>query len=355
MQWTATVLTQLLKVKYPIIQAPMAGGPTTPELVAAVCNAGGLGSVGAGYLQPEQLQKDIQTIRTLTKQPFAVNLFVPCSSVESATVQEKMQQQLAPHFAAAGAMVPENVSAPYAPDFDEQFAVVLAEEVPILSFTFGALDAEHIKALKQNKTIIMGTATTIDEALTLQERGVDMIVAQGYEAGGHRGTFLGKEEQSLIGGMALIPQIVDKVTIPVVAAGGIMDGRGVLAALCLGASGVQMGTAFLTCKEAGVAQCYQDAITKAKGEDTVLTRMFSGKLARAIDNTFAQAMVTQTEIPDYPIQNKLTKPMRTAAKEHNNIDYMSLWAGQGAILARKMSAAELITALIAEVETLLRN
>lgn len=226
--------------------------------------------------------------------------------------------------------------------------------VPVFSFTFGNLSPDWLERLKSAGVVVMGTATTVAEAQVLAEAGVTVIVAQGSEAGGHRGTFLGVAEEALVGTMALVPAIVDQVSVPVVATGGIMDGRGLVAALALGAAGVQMGTAFLTCRESGAHAEHKAAILHSTEDSTVLTRAFSGKLARGIKNRFISDMQSyETVLPAYPIQNSLTKVMRRTAGQQNRPELMSLWAGQGARLSTAKSAAELVNDVVTQVEAVL--
>jgi len=338
----STKLTELLGIDFPIIQAGMAGGTTTPSLVSSVCNAGGLGTLGAGYMTPQQIREAIKEIRQLTNRPFAVNLFAPepidekaISNIESVNqVMKKFRDQL-------GIVEPQITK--YTESFEEQLEVVLEEKVPIFSFTFGIPSQEILQELKRSQTIIIGTATTVNEAIELEARGVDAIVGQGSEAGGHRGTFDGKFEDSLIGTMALIPQMVDHVKVPVIASGGIMDGRGVLASLALGAAGVQMGTAFLTCPESGAHAEHKRSILSSNEQSTVLTRSFSGKPARGIKNKFISEMEPHAEIiPSYPVQNALTKDIRSAAGKQNQTEFLSLWAGQGVRLSKSKTAEELV-------------
>ena len=347
--------TEKLGIQYPLIQAPMAGGATTPELVAAVSTTGGLGSLGAGYMTPIEIRRAIQKIRELTNKPFAVNLFIPgehyatpeqiekaCDDIEQSCVD--LNQKIKP------------VLAPYAQSFEEQIRIVFEEKVPVFSFTFGLLDATWIKRLKSNKTLLIGTATTLPEARALEENGIDMIVAQGSEAGGHRGTFLGKDEDALIGLFSLIPQCADHIKIPIIAAGGIMNGRGIAASITLGASGVQMGTAFLGCHESGVHDKYKKLLLAQQQDNTTLTRAFSGKLARGIRNKFITHMKAKQEnILDYPIQNALTKSMRQKAKETDSTEFMSMWAGQSVAFCRKLNAGELINQLITETNEILKT
>src|SRR3989338_1367910 len=336
------ILTEKLKIQYPIIQAPMAGGITTPELVSAVSNAGGLGSLGAGYMSAAEIKSAIHAIRELTNKPFAVNLFIPethhaaenqiiksCHNIEESCTE--LQLKIIP------------AKKPYAPSFEKQMNVLIEEKIPIFSFTFGLLDSAWINKLKKNNTILIGTATNLAEAIALEKNGVDMIVAQGSEAGGHRSTFLGEAEDSLIHLSALISQIKNKINIPIIAAGGMMNRKNIAAMLAIGASSVQMGTAFLSCHESGAHPKYKEILLLQTIDKTILTRAFSGKLARGIENKFTTRMECKKEnILDYPIQNALTHSMRKMAKEKNNPDFMSLWAGQFAYLSKRMSVGELM-------------
>jgi nitronate monooxygenase len=341
--------TEKLGIQYPIIQAPMAGGATTPELVAAVSNAGGLGSLAAGYMSPDDIRKAIKRIRNLSKKPFLVNLFIPeeksatpeqiqksCHNIEQCS--KELDQKIKPVFP------------PYMQPFEEQIQVLLKENVPFFSFTFGLLDPKWIKCLKSNKTLLIGTATTLFEAQALEESGVDMVVVQGSEAGGHRGTFLSKEEDALIDLFSLIPQCIEKLKIPVIAAGGIMKGADIVAALTSGAVAVQMGTAFLSCYESGIHNKYKEILLAQQQDNTKLTRAFSGKLARGIQNKFIDCMQTKpSSILDYPIQNALTKAMRKKAEEIDDTEFMAMWAGQAVALCRDISAERLVVQLIDEM------
>ncbi|AWN73656.1 nitronate monooxygenase [Legionella anisa] len=347
-----TRLTEKIGLRFPIIQAPMAGGATTPELIAAVSNSGGLGSLGAGYMTPAEIRHALKTIRKLTNKPFAVNLFIPEEHSASEAQIQKSCVDIKKSCHELNIEI-EPVTKPYAQSFEEQINVILEEKIPVFSYAFGLLDAEWISKLKKNHTILIGTATTLAEARVLEESGIDAIVAQGSEAGGHRGTFIGKAEDGLIGLFSLIPQFVEQIKIPIIAAGGIMDGRGIVAATYLGAEGIQMGTAFLSCFESGIPDVYKHALLTQQHDNTVLTRAFSGKLARGIRNQFIERMeARKINILDYPIQNALTSMMRKKAKEQNDIDFMSMWAGQSAQLCRNMSANELISALVLEAEAL---
>lgn len=348
-------LAEKIGIKFPIIQAPMAGGVTTPELVAEVSNAGGLGSLGAGYMSPTEIRSAIKKIRELTDKPFAVNLFIPEYTQTTSNQMQRACRDIQQSCMELDVEI-KSVAEPYAPSFSEQIKVLIEEKIPVFSYAFGLLDLGWISQFKKNHTFLMGTATNVKEAYELQRSGIDALVAQGSEAGGHRGTFLGKAEDSLIGLFSLLPQLVDKLKIPIIAAGGIMDGRGIIAATDLGAEGVQMGTAFLTCSEAGIPEGYKNTLLNQCQDNTVLTRAFSGKLARGIRNKFIERMdEKKTNILNYPIQNALTTTMRKKAKEEQNIDFMSMWSGQSAPLCRKLRASELIKTLIIEVESLKLN
>ncbi|TQR19859.1 NAD(P)H-dependent flavin oxidoreductase [Psychrobacillus vulpis] len=345
-----------MKLEIPIIQAPMAGGITTSNLVAAVSNNGALGMIAAGYMSPIQLREQIREVKLLTTNNFGVNLFVPNEFHLSNTEMELANQLLLPYRDALH-IHNENMSLPNVDDafqtFKEQIQVLIEEKVPICSFTFGVPTLDMIQQLKQQGIILIGTATTVAEAIAIEDLAMDAVVVQGSEAGGHRGNFLGNHEESLIGLMSLIPQVANNVTIPVIAAGGIMDGRGLMAALCLGASAVQMGTAFLTCEESGAHSLHKKSIMESKGNDTVLTKAFSGKWARGITNKFIEEMKQHEEsFPNFPVQNTLTQSIRKAASEQNNKDFMSLWSGQSTTLAKRETVQSLIKRVMDEARNI---
>lgn len=338
-------LTRKLQIDYPILQAPMAGGPAGPDLAAAVSEAGGLGQLGVGYLTPQQIREAIRAVRQRTDRPFGVNLFVPGSYAEDETIVRQMWDGLAAVRARFG--LDSRLAEPsYAEPFEEQVQAVLEEKVPVLSFTFGVLSPSVVDTFKHLGTFLIGTATTVDEAKHLEAAGVDAIVAQGSEAGGHRGSFLNHEAEPLIGTLALVPQIADSVTVPVIAAGGIMDGRGLAAILALGADAAQMGTAFLACPESGAHPVYKQRVMSAVGDETQVTRVYSGKAARGIVTEFMREVQADVDagrsIPSYPIQHVLTRDIRQAAAKARNAEYMSLWAGQGVGQATDRPAAEIV-------------
>ena len=346
-------LMRRLQLSHPIIQAPLAGGGDTPALVASVCNAGAIGFIGGAYLTPEQITQAGREVRTKTSRPFGINLFAPGATLARAVPSADADRALAhvaPFFAELALPAPTPPAAAPSP-FAAQFAAALDCGAAAFSFTFGALPPDAVEAIKSRGMFLAGTATNVEEAAALHQAGVDAIVTQGAEAGGHRGTFTEDYERGMIGTMALVPQVVDAVPLPVIASGGIMDGRGVAAALALGASAVQLGTAFLTSDESGVPDAYKAAILAAGAHDTRLTRAFSGKAARGIVNRFMREVDRDRgAILPFPLQNTLTRPLRTAAAQAGRAEFLSLWAGQGLGLARREPAAALVARLAREAE-----
>ena len=349
-----TTLVRDLGLKLPVIQAPMAGGGDTPALVAAVSNAGALGFVGAAYLNPDQIAATGAAIRKQTKRPFGINLFAPVDEPEGPRAPAEMIARLRPYFAELK-LDPPDAPVRKPSVFDEQLEAAIASGASVFSFTFGMLPGDAVRKIKAKGLYLIGTATTVEEALALEKSGVDAVVAQGAEAGGHRGTFLHEFSAGMVGGLALIPQIADAVEIPVIASGGIMDGRGIVAALALGASAVQLGTAFLTCAESGVPDVYREAILTAKDHQTRLTRAFSGRPARGIANRFLEEIGDDPAILPFPVQNALTRPLRNEAAKQGKSEFLSLWAGQGMRLARRQSADELVRQLSEEMQRALAN
>lgn len=334
----------------PVVLAPMGGGPSTPELVAAVSNAGGLGSLAAAYSNGKRIEQDIAAIRKLTTRPFAVNLFSPQAQLPLNGGVNTVADFLRPYHERLGLKAPELPQKPIE-DFDEQVDAVAKAAPPIVSFTFGLLPAKASDRLKAQGTYLMGTATTVEEARQLERAGVDAVIAQGSEAGAHRGTFAVPAEEALIGTVALVPQVVDAVRVPVIASGGIMDGRGLVAALALGASAVQMGTAFLACKEAGTSTLYREALIRSREDATTLTRAFSGRMARGLSNEFIEKWnaAGMRHLP-YPWQNAFTQPMRRAAIAAKQAGLLSLWTGQGLGMLRETTAEQLMKDLREEIQ-----
>ncbi len=352
-----TALMRRLKMAYPVIQAPLAGGGDTPALVAAVSEAGALGFIGAAYLTPPQITETTRAVRARTDRPFGISLFSPLRVPNAGQDPGPALKRVAPFYAELGLPPPAVPSFPV-DSFGEQLAAALETGALAFSFTFGVLPASAIELIKSRSMFLIGTATTVEEAVALEKAGVDAVVTQGSEAGGHRATFGPDFESGMIGTISLVPQVVDAVRVPVIASGGIMDGRGIAAALALGADAVQMGTAFLTCDEAGIPDAYKEAILNAREHETRLTRAFSGRPARGIVNRF-MAEIERAGAPDsilpFPLQNSLTRPLRTAAARQGRAEFLSLWAGQGVRLSRRQSAADLIDRLTRETEAAARR
>lgn len=343
--WHDNPIVKMCKVRFPIIQAPMSG-VTTPRLVASVSNAGGLGSLGAAHMSPQEIRESIQEIRDLTEQPFAVNLFACASAPKNTRLINSAKEFLERYRNDLG--IPQS-TADFSsfPDFFEQFEVLLAEKVPVFSFTMGIPPLPMLQQLKKQKTVVMGTATSLDEALLLESSGVDAIIAQGVESGGHRGTFLDPANDLMLGLSTLIPLFAHSLQVPVVAAGGIMNGEGIASVLALGASAAQLGTAFIACPESGAPRPYKDSLLHPHSAETIITSAFSGRPARAVRNKFIKEM-TELEAPiaPFPYQNALTKEIRTAAAKMNRPDLMSLYAGQNYPLITNLPASEIIPLLV---------
>ena len=350
----ATTITERLGIALPIIQAPMAGGGDTPALVSAVCEAGGIGFIGVAYSEPAQVIEAARAVRSRTNRPFGINVFAPVAAPAAPPQVSRALERLARYYEALG-IAPPPPPAPRADGIDRQIEAVLQTDAAAFSFTFGPIPDSAMHAVKQ-RFFVIGTATTVGEAVELERRGVDAVIAQGAEAGGHRGTFAVPFEHGMVGTMALVPQVASSVGVPVIASGGIMDGRGIAAALALGASAVQMGTAFLACHESGIPAAYRDALTSATEARTAITRAFSGRPARGIANRFMEEMRDAgDDILPFPLQNALTRPLRDAAARQGRAEFLSLWAGQGVGLARSMRAADLVARLAAETGAVLES
>jgi nitronate monooxygenase len=356
--WNQTRVSEILGIRYPIIQGPFGGGLSTIQLTAAVSNAGGLGSFGAHHLSPAHIKDTVAAIEALTARPFAINLWIPLAGeAELRLAPSEFAAnvgRLKSYFEALGLPEPE-FQETFGQSFDDQIEAVLEARPPVLSFVFGIPSRDVLRALRQRTIKTIGAATTVDEACALEEAGVDLVVATGSDAGGHRPSFLKSAEQSLTGTFALIPQVVDAVDTPIVAAGGIGDGRGVVAALVLGAGGAQLGTLFLATHESGASDVHKAELVGDTARDTTLTRVFSGRLARGIRNRFVEEMTrVEAELPPYPIHNWFTQPIRRAAAKAGRPEYLALWAGQCAALAERQPAAEAFATLVDNTERLLR-
>jgi nitronate monooxygenase len=353
-QWNKTRVSSSLGVEYPIIQGPL-GGLSTQRLTATVSNFGGLGSFGAHGLIPSAIKDVIAEIRALTAKPFAINLWVSMEDEGAFTSRsEAFTRSLAPlagHIEALGGTLP--TYKPYVPiKFEDQVRVLLDAKVPVFSFIAGIPPKEILDECRAQGIVTVGTVTTPDEAIALEQAGVNVIVASGFEAGGHRGSFLRSSEDSLTGTFSLVPQVADSVSVPVVAAGGITDARGVVAAFALGAKGVQIGTAFLASEESGASIHHRKTLLSGHARRTTLTRGFTGRLARGIHNQLIEELNRPgVEILPYPLQRALVKNLVTLAEKAAKPELLQLWAGQSANLARQTDAKTLLQTLVTEVST----
>src|SRR5271154_1072604 len=350
--WNQTRVASALGIEYPIIQGPL-GGFSSQRLTAAVSNFGGLGSFGALNLEPNAIKDVIAEIRSLTGKPFAMNLWVsmedPGAAVSDASAFQRALSHLRPHIEAVGGTQPH--FAPYRSiHFEDQARVLLDAKVPVFSFIYGIPAKEILDEARKQNIVTVGTATTPDEAIALEQAGVNLVVASGFEAGGHRGSFLRSSEDSLTGTIALVPQTVDAVKIPVIAAGGMADARGVVAAFALGAEGVQIGTAFLACEESGASIHHRNALLSGNARRTGLTRGFTGRLARGIHNQLLEELNRPgVAVLPYPLQRALIRNLAVPAQQAGRSEFLALWAGQSAGLARHPDAATLLQSLVNEV------
>lgn len=345
--WQDERITTLLGIDTPLIQAPMAGADT-PELAAAVSKAGGLGSLGCAFLTPGQIKQAWEIIRQKTTKPVNLNFFCHEQQPESAAQQAAWKKQLAPYYAELGLDIDTQVSTPSRVPFNESFCEVIETLKPeVVSFHFGLPAPPLVERVKKTGAIVFSTATTVDEAKWLVANGCDVVIAQGAEAGGHRGMFLTKDVSTQVGTMALLPQIVDAVSVPVIAAGGIADARGIRAAFSLGASAVQMGTVYLFCPEAKVSAVHRQVLNSS--HETAITNIYSGKPARGIVNRFMRSEgPLSPHAPDFPYASRLVMPLRTKSETLGKTDFVQMWAGQAAHLGREMPAGALTKTLAEE-------
>lgn len=347
----STPLSRFLGLRLPLIQAPMAGGPSSKELVAACSSAGALGSFGFAYTQPEEMKKQAAWVRERTDRPFGINLFtsqVPEQIDPGA--QRGAMDAVAGYYKELGLPPPEPVNTPYAPSLEAQLDAVEEIRPKVFTVHLGALEEKRVRAMKERSIVLGGSANCIAEAKKLESLGFDFVIAQGGEAGGHRGSYLRDPYASLTGTLALARMIVRSVKLPVVAAGGIMDGAGIAAVLALGAQLAQLGTAFIPCPESGAPQFHKDRLLAAREDDTQVTEKFSGKPARGLANRFMREMNADNAVQlAFPAQNVLTGKMRQAAVKAGRPEYFNLWAGQAVALSRALPAAELVAKLEAEI------
>jgi nitronate monooxygenase len=346
-----TDITQRLQIRYPIIQAPMAG-VSTPELAAAVSNAGGLGSIAFGASTVEQASDMIRKTKALTDRPFNANLFCHAPATPDPTREKAWIEYLSPLFAEFGATPPASLREIYASFVtdDAMLALLLEQKPAVVSFHFGLPAMSWIQRLREAGIFTLASATTPAEAAQCEQAGVDAIVAQGVEAGGHRGVFEPTQGDDEIGTMALTRMLSRQCRIPVIAAGGIMDGQGIAAAMRLGASAVQMGTAFVLCPETAASAAYRSQLKSERAYHTRITAAISGRTARGLANRMYSLLddASAPVVPDYPIAYDAAKALHAAASAKGNHEFAAHWAGQGAPLARELPAAELIEQLATE-------
>lgn len=348
----ANHLLPLLGISVPLIQAPMAG-VSSPDMAAAVSDAGALGSIAVGAGNAEAARDMIRAVRARTERPFKVNLFCHAPAQADPAKEAAWIRRFAPLFTHYGVTPPAELREIYRSfQGDDAMLCVLLEERPaVVSFHFGLPPAATVAALKEAGIVLLASATNLTEARAIAAAGIDAVVAQGWEAGGHRGSFDPDVPDEMLGTFALVRLVSAALDIPVIAAGGIMDGRGIAAALALGASAAQLGTAFIACDESLADAGYRAALVQGGGADTVMTRMVSGRPARILPNRFAamNGSCEEAMVPAYPIAYDLGKALHVAAKARGEQGYGAHWAGQGAPLLRSMTAAELVRTLVAEL------
>ena len=347
-------LLDLLRIEAPIIQAPMAG-VSTPAMAAAVSNAGGLGSIGVGATDAAGASRMIAAFREQSRRSLNVNVFCHAPARADPVREARWIERLRPEFARLGATPPAALREIYRSfvEDDDMLAVFLREKPAVVSFHFGLPSRERIEALRDAGVVLLGTATNLEEARALVAADVDAVVAQGYEAGGHRGVFDPDADDDRLGTFALTRVLVSQLDRPVIAAGGIMDGAGIAAALRLGASAAQLGTAFVACDESQADAGYRAALKNDAAHHTVMTRAISGRPARSLANRFTAIGrdVVSSEVPDYPIAYDAGKALHAAGKVKGEYGFGAQWAGQGAPLSRAMSAADLVTVLRSEMSS----
>jgi len=354
--WKNTEVTRRLKLDVPIVQGPFGSGLSAVDLVVAVSEGGGLGSFGVHHLDGAGIRAIDAQIRARTRRTYALNLWIPLHDSDDPRMTDEewraAVELLRPYFEELRVPLPAR-PARFGPYYQDQIETLLELRPPVFSFVFGVPSPEVLERCRSAGIATLGAATTAAEARLLADAGVDMIVASGFEAGGHRVSFLQEPEDCLTGTMALIPQVVDAVKVPVIAAGGIADARGIAAALKLGAAAVQIGTAFLACEESNATPLHRAKLFSADARRTSLTRAFTGRLARSIHNGFIDALHGKENVlAPYPVQAWLTAQFKSAALAANRADLMSLWSGQGAPSIRHRRASHLLRSLTDETSAL---
>lgn len=348
-------LTQRLNVSLPIIQAPMAGSDSV-ALAVAVAKAGGLGSLACALMTPEQVRDAVARFRSATRAPLNLNFFCHDMPPPDTASEQAWRERLAPYYAEFGIDADALPQPALRMPFDAAMCAAFEDIRPeIVSFHFGLPTPELLKRVKATGAHVLASATSVREAVWLETHGCDVVIAQGAEAGGHRGMFLETDPAQQVGTLALVPQIVDAVKVPVIAAGGIADGRGIAAAFMLGASAVQLGTVYLFCPEANVSPLYRERLNTLGAAETVITNVFSGRPARGIVNRFvAEAGAIAADAPAFPYAASAVAPLRSASERNNSTDFMQMWAGQSAALSEALPARDLTLKLAGQARELLR-
>lgn len=354
--WPTRRYLDLVGIDHPIIQAPMAGANLS-AMAIAVSRAGGLGSLPCGMLNVDQARAELNVIRQQTDKPINVNFFCHEPPVPDAERESTWRNRLSPYRAELGVDAAATAQAPSRAPFDEGMCRLMVEMRPrVVSFHYGLPERGLMEPLKAAGCVVQGTATTVEEARWLEAHGADAIVAQGLEAGGHRGMFRACDIASQVGTVALVPQVVDAVRVPVIASGGIADARGIVAALALGASAVQIGTAYLLSSEAMISAPYRAAIRSSRDDGTVLTNVLSGRPARGIVNRLIREIgPISADAPPFPLASGALQQLRATAEARGSGDFSPLWAGQAASFARELGAGELTVALATEAQSLIRR
>jgi nitronate monooxygenase len=347
--WPDTRILKLFGIDLPILQAPMAGAVLS-DMAIAVSEAGGLGSLPCAMLTVEQARSELEAIRRGTARPIHVNFFCHRPPREDAARETIWKSRLAGYFGELGLDSNAAFASANRAPFDEKMCVLVEEFHPeVVSFHFGLPERTLLARVRRTGAKIVSSATSVDEARWLEDEGCDAIIAQGYEAGGHRGMFLTQDISTQVGTMALVPQIVDAVKVPVIAAGGIADARGIVAAFALGASAVQLGTAFLLCPEAKITPIHREALRNTKDNQTALTNVFTGRPARGIVNRLVREVGPMSDLaPEFPLAAAAVAPLRAKSEKAGSGEFSPLWSGQAARLSRELPAGELTKRLAAE-------
>lgn len=350
--WYQTKASEILGVKYPILQGPFGGNLSSVQLVSTVSNAGGLGGFGAYTLSPQEIALIDQQLKAATNKPYNINLWVSDADGPEGTVSDEQFQRaetlFQPYFEELGIELPQKPAA-FQSRFENQVEVILHQKPPVFSFMFGVPSADILAQCHRLGILTIGAATTLDEAIALENAGVDLIIASGFEAGGHRPSFLASAESSTVGTFVLLQLIKEKVRTPVIAAGGIANGSGVAAALALGAEAVQIGTAFLVCEESNATAIHREMLFSDAAKYTTLSRAFTGRLGRGISSRITTDLVNQEkDFLPFPLQTHFMSHLRKAAIEQQKLDMVFFWGGQISPVLKHRKAGELMQSILEE-------